>query len=532
MRRKSLIAIASLSALSFCPLQAKAVFHEWEIDEIYSNADGSVQYIELATTFNGQHVVGAHVINATSDGITKTFTFPTNSPTGTTNKTLLIATPGFADLPGAVPPDFTLPCGPFFDPDATSITINFVGADSVTFAGATLPTDGTSSLNDNGGASLVSAAATPKNFAGTTGTLALTTCLINGTCEPCDDGLFCNGQESCAVAACVAGTACQEICDEGADTCVECDDPGDCDDQNPCTDDACNTGVCANTTNTAACDDGLFCTATDLCAAGACAGAGDPCAGQNCAEGLDACVDCVGPADCADGNPCTEDVCTAGTCSNPANDVACNDGSFCTVVDQCAGGVCVGSGDACPGQICDDVGDACLDCDDASDCDDGEECTNDACVAGACENTNVTLGTACESDDVFCNGLEQCVSGECQSQGDPCGGDTTCDEASATCILEGAGGSGGGPVAEGGSGPVAEGGGGPALEGGSGPTDVPTPGSSGEGSQTDTPSDSLVDDDDGCGCRVAGSSGSSAAWLGLLGWCALIVRRRRSARVA
>ena len=130
-------------------------------------------------------------------------------------------------LPGAPIPDFTLPCGAFFDPAATTITVKitatgFGDIDSVTFPGATLPTNGTNSLNDTnlyGAQNLVSSASSPTNFAGNAGALALTGCLQTGACDACDDGLYCNGAETCSASACVAGPGCIGLCDEDQDTC-------------------------------------------------------------------------------------------------------------------------------------------------------------------------------------------------------------------------------------------------------------------------------------------------------------------------
>lgn len=53
----------------------------------------------------------------------------------------------------------------------------------------------------------------------------------------------------------------------------------ECDDSDICTDDACIAGLCEYVSNTAPCDDGLFCTQTDTCSGGFCVGAGDPCLG-------------------------------------------------------------------------------------------------------------------------------------------------------------------------------------------------------------------------------------------------------------
>ena len=39
---------------------AHAAFHLWKIDEIYSNADGSVQFIELKALSGGQQFLAGH----------------------------------------------------------------------------------------------------------------------------------------------------------------------------------------------------------------------------------------------------------------------------------------------------------------------------------------------------------------------------------------------------------------------------------------------------------------------------------------
>ncbi|MCA9240260.1 MAG: hypothetical protein KDA37_08675, partial [Planctomycetales bacterium] len=95
-----------------------AAFHFWDISEVYSNADGSVQFIELFTNANSQQFLLNHTITSNAN----TFSFPSNSPSPTSLHHLLIATAGFGSLPGGVTPDFTLPAN-FFNP--ASDTINF-----------------------------------------------------------------------------------------------------------------------------------------------------------------------------------------------------------------------------------------------------------------------------------------------------------------------------------------------------------------------------------------------------------------------
>jgi len=152
--------------------RANATVHLWQIQEVYSNADASVQFIELFTAFNSQQFSIGVEFKTQADGIDfNSFIFPTNTPSPTANHHLLLATPGFAALPGAVTPDFTLPTGPFFDPSASTITtlqIVSLFADIFTFAGTSLPTDGVLSLNRD----FTSGTNSPTNFAGEVGALA------------------------------------------------------------------------------------------------------------------------------------------------------------------------------------------------------------------------------------------------------------------------------------------------------------------------------------------------------------------------
>ncbi len=63
----------------------------------------------------------------------------------------------------------------------------------------------------------------------------------------CDDGDFCNGQDSCRDGACsVHGDPpeCPFGCNTSANRCNECQDNGACDDGNACTDDRCENQAC------------------------------------------------------------------------------------------------------------------------------------------------------------------------------------------------------------------------------------------------------------------------------------------------
>jgi len=126
---------------------AWATFHTYQIQQIFSNADGSIQYLVLHEVigFNGQEFLVGHTLFATpAMGMTQQFPFPNNLPSDNTAGThVLIATQGFAAL-GIVKPDYVVPNG-FFP---LSGTINYALVDQVTYAG--LPTDGVHAIDRNG----------------------------------------------------------------------------------------------------------------------------------------------------------------------------------------------------------------------------------------------------------------------------------------------------------------------------------------------------------------------------------------------
>ena len=150
--------------LYLCSFSSFAVFHLWNISEIYSNDDGSVQYIELFTQASGQQFVSGHDINSLEqDNSTRaTFTFPTNSPAGTSGRHLLLATSGFSDVAG-VNPDFTIPEN-FLS--LAGGTVQFVGAGMLAFG--VFPSDSSLAIQNDGSV----ATASPTNFAGVVGSIA------------------------------------------------------------------------------------------------------------------------------------------------------------------------------------------------------------------------------------------------------------------------------------------------------------------------------------------------------------------------
>ena len=162
-----------------CTPAAHADFHKWEITELFSNTDGSIQFIELFTQADGQELLnsGPDIAQLSSSNIDGSITnsmasFPNDLLSDlTADNFFLIATAGFAELAGAVTPDYILPDG-----------FLFIGGGSVVFAdkfdplntvnhGALL-IDGILSLNvDANTGALNIGTNSPTNFEGASGSV-------------------------------------------------------------------------------------------------------------------------------------------------------------------------------------------------------------------------------------------------------------------------------------------------------------------------------------------------------------------------
>ncbi len=148
---------------------------------------------------------------------------------------------------------------------------------------------------------------------------------------------------------------------------------------------------------------------------------------------------------CDDGNPCTADTCTSGTCSHTPAAGSCVDGNACTTADTCVAGRCTeGTLDPmCPASL------ACTELDTTTGvmvdrtCDDADECsTRNTCSTqtGECVPNNHDQkcddGLGCTSDE--CLSDHGCVhplmpAGFLCEEGDACTGLGTCDPAG-TCV--------------------------------------------------------------------------------------------------
>lgn len=172
MRITTSVAVAVVLAAAIVPSPRPAraaTFHLWEFTEIYSSADGAVQFIEMHDHSANEQYVSGYSVTATRPGQpAHVFTFPHDIPLEqgetTADRNLLIATPGFAALAG-VTPDYEIPAGFLY---AAGGTLDFAGL--LTWDHGPLP-GGTMSLTFGGGGGAPDpiAPATPTNFDGLSG---------------------------------------------------------------------------------------------------------------------------------------------------------------------------------------------------------------------------------------------------------------------------------------------------------------------------------------------------------------------------
>ena len=163
--RGLLSAASFVLALLIMSAPVQGAFHLWQIREIYTDASGTLQFIELFTSDFGQEFVGGQQVVSRNTGNTlqNTFTIPSNLPSGTANHSFLLGTAGI-DPSGGPAPDFVIPNNFLF---ASGGTITFFGTpSSVTYAA--LPTDGLLSRSIPSGANSLNS---PLNFAGQGGSV-------------------------------------------------------------------------------------------------------------------------------------------------------------------------------------------------------------------------------------------------------------------------------------------------------------------------------------------------------------------------
>lgn len=214
-----------------------------------------------------------------------------------------------------------------------------------------------------------------------------------GTCtDTCPSGLtLCNGNTCVNVAmdpmhcgGCNQQAVAHQHCAAGK---LECDTGwGDCNGQ---AGDGCEASL--NTDfNCGAC--GGTCKSGAVCSTGTCA-----CSATRPFDCGSTCEACCGPADCNDGDPCTQDLCGANGCSHEG----CATGTMCCGGQGCY--ACCTSKECGPGQTC--SGNQCIE-----GCDPGLTACNGNCIDTTFDPLNCGgCGRACLTG-------RQCASGDCSPE--------------------------------------------------------------------------------------------------------------------
>jgi hypothetical protein len=166
MKRIPVVVLALSLVLFVAPVRAS--FHLFRIDQVFSNADGTIQYVVMreVTGSDGEGFWTGHQLETTSlAGAKQQFRFASDLPSqATASRKVLIATSGFAAL-NLVTPDYTVQNG--FIPVGGGKLDYAEGTDELMFGA--LPMDGATAIDRNG----THVPATPTNFAGVTVTVNL-----------------------------------------------------------------------------------------------------------------------------------------------------------------------------------------------------------------------------------------------------------------------------------------------------------------------------------------------------------------------
>jgi hypothetical protein len=152
----------------------QAASHQWRISELFTNADGTVQFIEM------KEIAGASAEWGLKDkwllvvGEARQYTFRSDLTGNTAGRYLLLGTQGFKDTPGAPAPDIVIPDG--FLPLGEDVLEYWMYPDATIDFGP-LPVDGATSYNiayPVSGPTGINAQNSPTNYAGESGSIDLT----------------------------------------------------------------------------------------------------------------------------------------------------------------------------------------------------------------------------------------------------------------------------------------------------------------------------------------------------------------------
>jgi len=185
--------------------------------------------------------------------------------------------------------------------------------------------------------------------------------VTTGLAGDCDDGVLCNGLETCdAAGQCAAGptpTCCAGDANNSGEQCSE--DLASCSSESSVagrrcfTDGECPGGRCDHCvplcTIDADCDDGLSCNGTEICIGNSCVPGAPTCGfGGNCFEnrciGAFLTTACINDSDCLSNQTCGPKICSGpggGACTDDAD---CNGGNTCESAHVCRLGRCCPQG--------------------------------------------------------------------------------------------------------------------------------------------------------------------------------------------
>lgn len=165
---RSRYAVALGLAILFHASTAAAAHHQWIISELFSNADGTVQFVELLGTANGENLINGFNVTTAGTILTSVPIGPNLPSTNTAGAYLLIGTGGYATLAaaqGAPAPDRVLPNN-FLQTSAD--VVRYAGIPTTDISYTNLPTNGIDSLDLENPSGTVN---TPRNFAGASGSI-------------------------------------------------------------------------------------------------------------------------------------------------------------------------------------------------------------------------------------------------------------------------------------------------------------------------------------------------------------------------
>jgi cysteine-rich repeat protein len=174
----------------------------------------------------------------------------------------------------------------------------------------------------------------------------------------CDDGIFCNGSDTCSLGQCAVhvgdpcpGTQCN-TCQETMHTCFDASSTSCEADNNLCTIDQCNgSGSCVQVSTVTCPDDGNVCNGPETCdpATGGCVSGPLASVGTTCDDGIfcDGTDTCDGAGSCSmhSGDPCAGNPSGINICDERHNSCgasACGDGRVTGDEDCDVGGTCIG----------------------------------------------------------------------------------------------------------------------------------------------------------------------------------------------